>query len=142
MEMAGWENRRAWLRALAHSVPEELDTPLAVAKYETAAYFSDGRQAEIRLDRELKDGYEISKTENGFLVRGGETGALYGAYALIRACEAGEEIPAGVQKPCYDLRMVNCWDNMDGSVERGYAGRSMCGSRATGSITSPRAFVN
>ncbi len=123
--MADWQNRRAWLRRLNGAVPEELDTPLAVAKYETAAYFSGGRKVEIRLDRELGEGYEIIETENGFLVRGGEPGALYGAYALIRACEAGEAIPAGVQRPYYGLRMINCWDNMDGSVERGYAGRSM-----------------
>ncbi len=123
--MADWQNRRAWLRCLNGAVPEELDTPLAVAKYETAAYFSGGRKVEIRLDRELNEGYEITETENGFLVRGGKTGALYGAYALIRACEAGEAIPAGVQQPYYGLRMINCWDNMDGTVERGYAGRSM-----------------
>ena len=123
--MAGWVTRRAWLRRMADKLPEGLDTPLAVAKYETASFFTDGRKAEIRLDRELKDGYEVSETENGFLVRGGETGVLYGAYALIRACAAGEAIPVGLQKPYYDLRMINCWDNMDGTVERGYAGRSM-----------------
>ena len=123
--MAGWETRRAWLRRMADKLPEGLDTPLAVAKYETASFFTDGRKAEIRLDRELKDGYEVSETENGYAVRGGETGVLYGAYALIRACAAGEAIPVGLQKPYYDLRMINCWDNMDGTVERGYAGRSM-----------------
>ena len=69
--MADWQNRRAWLRRLNGAVPEELDTPLAVAKYETAAYFSGGRKVEIRLDRELGEGYEIIETENGFLVRGG-----------------------------------------------------------------------
>ena len=123
--MAGWVTRRAWLRRMADKLPEGLDTPLAVAKYETASFCTDGQKAEIRLDRELKDGYEVSETENGFLVRGGETGVLYGAYALIRACAAGEAIPVGLQKPYYDLRMINCWDNMDGTVERGYAGRSM-----------------
>ena len=123
--MAGWENRHAWLRRMADNVPEELDTPLAVAKYETAAFFSNGRKAEIRLDRNLYESYEIVETEDGYCVRGGEPGVLYGAYALIRACAAGEAIPTGLQKPYYDLRMINCWDNMDGTVERGYAGRSM-----------------
>ncbi|MBR0408875.1 MAG: alpha-glucuronidase [Clostridia bacterium] len=124
-EMAGWENRRAWLQCLKNSVPDGLDTPLAMAKYETEAYFAGKQKIEIRLQRAYGDGYEISKTENGFLVCGGETGVLYGAYALIRACAAGTKIPAGIQKPYYDLRMINCWDNMDGTVERGYAGRSM-----------------
>ena len=123
--MAGWETRRAWLRRMADKLPEGLDTPLAVAKYETAAFFADGRKTDFHLDRDLQEGYEISETENGYAVRGGETGVLYGAYALIRACAAGEAIPVGLQKPYYDLRMINCWDNMDGTVERGYAGRSM-----------------
>ena len=123
--MAGWETRRAWLRRMADKLPEGLDTPLAVAKYETAAFFADGRKTDFHLDRDLQEGYEISETENGYAVRGGETGVLYGAYALIRARAAGEAIPVGLQKPYYDLRMINCWDNMDGTVERGYAGRSM-----------------
>lgn len=123
--MAEWNSRRAWLRCMNGNVPETLDTPLAIAKYETANYFTDGRKAEIRLEQGWRESYEISETAQGYLVRGGETGALYGAYALIRACETGEEIPAGLQKPSYDLRMINCWDNMDGTVERGYAGRSM-----------------
>ena len=123
--MAGWETRRAWLWRMADNIPEGLDTPLAVAKYETAAFFADGRKVNFHLDRDLQEGYKISKTDTGYTVRGGETGVLYGAYALLRACAAGEAIPAGVQKPCYDLRMINCGDNMDGTVERGYAGRSM-----------------
>ena len=123
--MAGWETRRGWLRRMADKIPEGLDTPLAVAKYEAAAFFADGRKVDLHLDRDLQEGYEISETDSGYAVRGGETGVLYGAYALLRACAAGEAIPAGLQKPCYDLRMINCWDNMDGTVERGYAGRSM-----------------
>jgi len=30
-----------------------------------------------------------------------------------------------VMKPAYDLRLLNHWDNMDGSIERGYAGKSI-----------------
>ena len=123
--MAGWEERRAWLRRMDKAVPEGLDTPLAVAKYEALTYFSDGTAVDFQLEREMRDSFEISRTEKGWRVRGGETGALYGAYALIRAVEAGESVPAGLQRPFYELRMVNCWDNMDGTVERGYAGRSV-----------------
>ena len=123
--MAGWVTRRAWLRRMADKLPEGLDTPLAVAKYETAAFFADGRKTDFHLDRDLQEGYEISETENGYAVRGGETGVLYGTYALVRALAAGDPLPEGVQKPFYPLRMIDCWDNMDGTVERGYAGRSM-----------------
>ncbi|MBR3017799.1 MAG: alpha-glucuronidase [Clostridia bacterium] len=123
--MAGWEERRAWLRCMEKAVPEGLDTPLAVAKYETVSYFSDGSAIEFQSERNWQDCFEISRTEKGWRIRGGGAGVLYGAYALIRACEAGESVPAGLRKPYYDLRMVNCWDNMDGTVERGYAGRSI-----------------
>ncbi|MBR5108771.1 MAG: alpha-glucuronidase [Clostridia bacterium] len=121
--MAGWEERRAWLRCMEKAAWG--DTPLEVAKNETAAYFSNGKTVEFQLEQEMQDSFEISGGDQGWRVRGGETGVLYGAYALIRACEAGETVPAGVQAPSYALRMINCWDNMDGSVERGYAGRSI-----------------
>ena len=58
-------------------------------------------------------------------ITGGETGVLYGAYAWLLAKAAGEPLPEGVQKPFWPLRMLNCWDNADGSVERGYSGRSL-----------------
>ncbi|MBQ8161004.1 MAG: alpha-glucuronidase [Clostridia bacterium] len=35
------------------------------------------------------------------------------------------DFPEGLQTPQYPDRMVNCWDNMDGSIERGYAGKSL-----------------
>ena len=72
--MAGWETRRAWLWRMADNIPEGLDTPLAVAKYETAAFFADGRKVNFHLDRDLQEGYEISKTDAksiAYIARGG-----------------------------------------------------------------------
>ena len=117
--MGNWENRRAWLKDLAFPAPKSTKTPL-----ETAAYELRG-QASCQVDGVLGEGYEITAAEQGYTVRGGETGVLYGAYALLRALAAGEEPPRGVQKPYYPLRMLNCWDNMAGDIERGYAGRSL-----------------
>ena len=37
----------------------------------------------------------------------------------------GEKIVRQVMTPSYDLRLLNHWDNLDGSVERGYAGKSI-----------------
>ena len=45
-------------------------------------------------------------------------GLLYGKYALLR----GEQ---GESHPFFKLRILNHWDNLDGSVERGYAGNSI-----------------
>lgn len=56
-----------------------------------------------------------------------DTGLLYGAFALLR--ELGQGKPLATvrldESPAYDLRMLNHWDNPDGHVERGYAGRSI-----------------
>ncbi len=77
----------------------------------------------------------------GFVIRGAEldghaviivaansdAGVLYGAFALLRQLRTTgtlEEIDR-VEAPAIELRVLNHWDNPDGHVERGYAGRSI-----------------
>ena len=58
---------------------------------------------------------------------GSEAGLRYGIYALQRAEVLGQAGP-GIdlqEAPFYDLRLLNHWDNLDDTVERGYAGESM-----------------
>jgi alpha-glucuronidase len=54
-------------------------------------------------------------------------GALYGAFALIRhVATGGKAASANLRSvPRVKLRMLNHWDNLNGSVERGYAGQSL-----------------
>lgn len=54
-------------------------------------------------------------------------GLLYGSYALLRMQETGESFNGADKKeePSYTLRMLDHWDNLDGTIERGYAGRSL-----------------
>lgn len=55
-----------------------------------------------------------------------ESGVLYGVYHLLRLCGTGK-LEKGMDitvKPSNPLRMLNHWDNMDGSIERGYSGKS------------------
>ncbi len=52
-------------------------------------------------------------------------GVLYGAYHLLRLQESGQEISPVTENPAYTLRILNHWDNADGTVERGYAGGSL-----------------
>jgi len=119
--------RRTWLPFLDVDVPEGCDTPAKVAGFELEA----GCRAlgltlpELKLDMAMGEGYEIAGTGEKAAVTGGDTGLLYGAYAWLMAKAAGESAPAGLQRPFYPLRMLNCWDNADGSVERGYSGRSL-----------------
>ncbi|MBX7534953.1 alpha-glucuronidase [Qipengyuania sp. GH1] len=54
-------------------------------------------------------------------------GCLYGSFALLRELSTGKRLSdiAIGQAPAMPLRMLNHWDNPDGHVERGYAGRSI-----------------
>jgi alpha-glucuronidase len=56
-----------------------------------------------------------------------ELGALYGAFHFLRLLQTQQPINNLniSQKPRLQLRMLNHWDNLDGSIERGYAGRSL-----------------
>lgn len=69
-----------------------------------------------------------------------DIGVLYGAFHLLRLLQTGEPL-AGldvVSAPRSALRLLNHWDNLDGTVERGYAGASLWDwSRLPDSI-SPR----
>lgn len=57
----------------------------------------------------------------------GEIGVLYGMYHLLRLMQTGEPLErlAISERPKVQLRLLNHWDNLDGSIERGYAGRSL-----------------
>jgi len=56
-----------------------------------------------------------------------DRGVLYGAFALLRKIALGEPIANLNEKqtPYAPVRWVNQWDNLDGSIERGYGGRSI-----------------
>lgn len=65
------------------------------------------------------DSYRIDHTANATTISShSESGLLYGAFALLR----GE---TGFSAPYFGLRLLNHWDNLDGSIERGYAGESI-----------------
>jgi alpha-glucuronidase len=56
-----------------------------------------------------------------------ERGVLYGVFALLQRVARGEEMSVlnERQEPAALIRWVNHWDNLDGTIERGYAGRSI-----------------
>ena len=56
-----------------------------------------------------------------------DTGALYGIFHFLRLLQTLQPI-TGLnfsEKPRIQLRMLNHWDNLNGSIERGYAGKSL-----------------
>ncbi|MDE6003080.1 MAG: alpha-glucuronidase, partial [Prevotella sp.] len=87
-----------------------------IARQELQTYYQGG-DITMTIDPTMPDddGYRISG--NTISARY-DAGLLYGAYALLRG-ESKESHPACA------LRLLNHWDNLDGSIERGYAGESI-----------------
>ena len=74
------------------------------------------------------EGFAIKVTENKICIAGhDETGLLYGVFRFLSLLALGQ-ISNGfelTEAPASPLRIINHWDNLDGSVERGYAGKSL-----------------
>ena len=115
-----------WLSQLKDPVPDGLKTPAELARFELSHALPDPAVT-LAEDASLGDGYRIEALDDGsFHIAGGSTGLLYGAYRLILDRLCGETISDPVESaPKYALRMIDCWDNPDGIIERGYAGRSL-----------------
>ena len=113
-----------WLNRLVPSVPADLTGPADLARYELN---SAGIRAEFNENSAMGDAWRVEpRLDGSFLLTGGQTGLLYASYRLITGLVCGEEFLGSLSSaPKYALRMINCWDNMDGSIERGYAGRSL-----------------
>ncbi len=78
------------------------------------------------------DGFWLRSVSVGrarYLVIAGQTdrAVLYGAFALLRRIASGLTLARLDQKeaPYAPVRWVNHWDNFDGTIERGYGGRSI-----------------
>ena len=56
-----------------------------------------------------------------------DIGALYGTFHFLRLLQTEQPIDRLQidQTPRLKLRLLNHWDNLDGSIERGYAGKSL-----------------
>ena len=75
-----------------------------------------------------EEGYVIQSTINGlYLVAKTDRGLLYATFHLLKHLQMEENLEELniVENPKNQLRMINHWDNMDGSVERGYSGDSI-----------------
>lgn len=78
--------------------------------------------------QELEDDgfYLDSKGHNVLIVGFNERGALYGAFEyLSRLAQANFTPSSELHNPQAPIRWANQWDNLDGSIERGYAGPSI-----------------
>jgi alpha-glucuronidase len=79
-----------------------------------------------------EDGYWLThRRVHGFerllIAANSERGVLYGVFGLLSKIARGQDLTAvdEVQEPYASLRWINQWDNLDGRIERGYAGPSI-----------------
>ena len=95
---------------------------------ETKAPTSSLKLEIIKLADINQEAFEIKTFKNQIIVRGNTSkGVLYGVFELIRKMQLGESLENinVVSSPKIQLRMLNHWDNNNGTIERGYAGMSM-----------------
>ena len=79
-----------------------------------------------------RDGFWLANTEAGgrrclVIASPDERGVLYGVFTLLSRMARGQEIERlnEVQQPYAPVRWVDHWDNLNGTIERGYAGPSI-----------------
>jgi len=107
------------------ALQQELEIVTDSTKVNTKAYVQLVINEELELGT---DGYCIEGNEQVLTLVGKDArGILYGVFALIARVK--EKQPLVNQKissvPKNALRMIDHWDNIDGSIERGYAGTSI-----------------
>ena len=75
-----------------------------------------------------EQGFNISSKDGGITLSAkSPIGLLYGAFDLLRLQATNQNLQ-NINKsetPYYTLRILDHWDNLDGSIERGYAGKSL-----------------
>jgi len=90
-----------------------------------------GQAVDLKIDRfpeNFKDGYKIVSTPKKISVLAKtDLGLLYGSYHLLNLQQQKANFSnlKLEEKPSYDVRILNHWDNLDGTIERGYAGHSL-----------------
>jgi alpha-glucuronidase len=79
-----------------------------------------------------EEGFLIRSTKIGgrrvtVIASAGDTGALYGTFHFLRLIETGalDDHLDLKERPRFARRVLDHWDNLDGSIERGYAGSSL-----------------
>ena len=83
---------------------------------------------EISKDENIaSEGYSVKGAKSGITLKASdENGVIYGVFAILRKLGARVSVEDICEDaaPSNPLRMMNHWDNLDGSIERGYSGES------------------
>lgn len=121
-----------WLRNDKKPVPVKIvslkNSPaLTIAKQELQQRWQGKSDATVTLtitkNSKLKnDGFRLTPN---VVEANTDLGILYGVYELLRRQQTGEAVQDEISNPSYAIRILNHWDNLNGTVERGYAGMSI-----------------
>lgn len=145
------DGSRLWLRAETQSVARvfsSMKSPtIEIAMQELTTQWK-GAPISLNIKKALKnklfgsEGFSIAGNVNeGVTISASaEIGLLYAAYHLLRLQETGM-VSSSIditEKPACDVRILNHWDNLDGTVERGYAGYSLWKWHELPAVISPR----
>lgn len=118
-----WLNKQGYNTCLVKGMTDK-DATLSIAKDELTKYYK-GKEVSIRVDPLLNLGEGYMLTDSS-IIASSSIGILYGAYDLLRLQETSNlSHLSKTEKPAVNLRILNHWDNLDGSIERGYAGKSI-----------------
>ena len=113
-------------------IKEELEHALK-ALLEITPGFVRGEEAGIQMsfctDKRLgKEGYIIRSGKKRITLQAySDAGFLYGTFHLIRLIQCGEPlVQLNIREiPALEFRQLNHWDDLNGNIERGYAGKSL-----------------
>ncbi|HEX5884708.1 MAG TPA: alpha-glucuronidase family glycosyl hydrolase [Pyrinomonadaceae bacterium] len=107
------------------------DASVIVGLPETSSLIRKQRW-EAELKRLGPEGYRIRTVREGnrnivLIASVTDVGALYGTFHFLRLLQTEQAIGSLQidQQPALKLRLLNHWDNLDRSIERGYAGKSL-----------------
>ena len=134
--VAGWsvaapkneDGSRLWLRMEKSGTTAVVTGVKCTAMTELHSYWQGGPVVLKRQKNMPVDAYSIKNVgEKTLITAANDAGLLYGAFHLLRLQQTGQAT-TGLdirEQPAYDLRILNHWDNPNGTIERGFAGRSI-----------------
>lgn len=129
------DGHNLWFNSLGEEqVLSSTKTTMAILQNELNNYWKGSQVVNVKLlgqrNEDLgNEGYVIDYAADSVVIYANtQIAALYGTYDLIRMQESGKlgkQPFSKTELPAYHYRLLNHWDNPNGDVERGYAGKSL-----------------
>ena len=129
------DGHNLWFNSLGEDQPlSATKTTMAILQNEINNNWKGKQVVNVKLlgqrNEELgNEGFVIDyNTDSVVIYANTQVAALYGTYDLIRMQESGQLGKKAFSKtelPAFHNRILNHWDNPNGTIERGYAGKSL-----------------